>query len=79
MLWKYRDRFWLLSRQVNGKWTTLYQSQGIAEFLKTSGVGNMPDISVGGSGFCFPVVRWNGKAYVQNRFEYEGRACRPEQ
>jgi hypothetical protein len=71
--------FWLLSKQANGKWAKLYQSQGIAEFLKTSGVGKMPDISVGGPGFCFPVVRWNGKAYVQNRFEYESKACRPEQ
>ena len=71
--------FLLLSKQANGKWATLYQAQGIAELLKTSGVGKMPDISVGGPGFCFPVVRWNGKAYVQNRFEYEGKSCRPEQ
>jgi hypothetical protein len=71
--------FWLLSKQANGKWATLYESQGIAEFLTTTGVGKMPDISVGGPGFCFPVFRWNGKAYVQNRFEYEGKACRPEQ
>src|SRR3954464_14844649 len=54
--------FWLLSRQTNGRWAKLYDSQGVAEFLKTRGAGNMPDISVGGPGFCFPVVRWNGKA-----------------
>jgi len=38
----------------------------------------MPDMSVGGPGFCFPVLRWNGKAYVQNRYQYEGKACRPQ-
>jgi len=35
----------------------------------------MPDMSIGGPGFCFLVVRWNGKAYVKNRFEYEGKRC----
>jgi hypothetical protein len=69
--------FWLLSKQANGNWKTLYQSQGIAEFLPTRGIGKMPDISVGGPGFCFLVVRWNGKAYVRNRFEYEGKRCKP--
>jgi hypothetical protein len=69
--------FWLLGKQPTGAWKVLYQSQGIAEFLKTSGANKMPDISVGGPGFCFPVVRWNGKAYAKNRFEYEGKACSP--
>jgi hypothetical protein len=67
--------FWLLTKQPNGRWTVLYDSQGIAEFLKTRGVNNMPDMSIGGPGFCFLVVRWNGKAYVKNRFEYEGKRC----
>ena len=69
--------FRLLSKQASGRWTVLHESQGIAEFLPTRGVGKMPDISVGGPGFCFLVIRWNGKAYVKNRFEYEGKACRP--
>jgi hypothetical protein len=69
--------FWLLSKQANGSWKTLYQSQGIAEFLPTRGIAKMPDISIGGPGFCFLVVRWNGKAYVRNRFEYEGKPCKP--
>ena len=38
---------------------------------------NWPDISVGGPGFCFPVERWNGKEYKLNRFEYEGKRCKP--
>ncbi|HLO19354.1 MAG TPA: hypothetical protein VK192_02540 [Sphingomicrobium sp.] len=71
--------FWLLSKQADGRWATLYHSQGMAELLTTRGVGRMPDISVGGPGFCFPIVRWDGKACVQNRLEYEGKACRPEQ
>ena len=68
--------FWVLSKQANGSWKPLYKSQGIAEFLPTRGVGKMPDISVGGPGFCFLVVRWNGKAYVTNGFEYEGKPCK---
>jgi hypothetical protein len=68
--------FWLLSKQPSGRWASLYDSQGIAEFLPTRGANKMPDMSIGGPGFCFLVVRWNGKAYVQNRFQYEGKPCR---
>ncbi len=57
--------FWFLSKQAGGRWAILYQSQGMAELLATSGVGRMPDISVGGPGFCFPIVRWDGKAYLR--------------
>jgi hypothetical protein len=70
--------FWLLSRQADGGWKLLFQSQGMAEFLKTRGSANMPDISIGGPGFCFPVVRWNGKSYENQRFEYEGKSCKPQ-
>ena len=70
--------FRLLTKLASGKWKLLHQSQGIAEFLATRGVDRMPDMSVGGPGFCFPVLRWNGKAYVQNRYQYEGKACRPQ-
>jgi hypothetical protein len=69
--------FWLMSKGANGRWSKLHQSPGMAEFLQTRGVNKMPDISVGGPGFCFPVLRWNGKAYVRNRFAYEGKPCRP--
>jgi hypothetical protein len=69
--------FWLLTKPASGTWTVLYQSPGIAEFLKTRGVSQMPDMSVGGPGFCFPVLRWNGKAYERIRFEYEGKPCKP--
>jgi hypothetical protein len=69
--------FRLLTKLPSGQWRVLYSSPGVAEFLAARGADKMPDISVGGPGFCFPVVRWNGKAYVRHRFEYEGKACRP--
>jgi hypothetical protein len=68
--------FVLLSKQANGKWKSILASDGIPEFLKARGVGGWPDISVGGPGFCYPVLRWNGRDYVQHRREYEGRPCR---
>jgi hypothetical protein len=68
--------FWIVSQQANGSWKLVFNSVGIAEFLPTKGVGGWPDISVGGPGFCFPVMRWNGSAYVLNRRAYEGKACR---
>lgn len=69
--------FWLVSQQANGTWKLIYNETGIAEFLKTKGVGGWPDISIGGPGFCFPVVRWNGTAYAFNRNAYEGKPCKP--
>lgn len=69
--------FWLVSQQANGSWKLIYNETGIAEFLKTKGVGGWPDISIGGPGFCFPVMRWNGAAYKFNRNAYEGKPCKP--
>lgn len=69
--------FTLLSKQADGKWRKILSETGIPEFLKTRGKDSWPDISIGGPGFCFPVERWNGKAYVLNRFEYEGKRCKP--
>lgn len=68
--------FWLVSKQASGAWKLIYSETGIAEFLKTKGTGGWPDISVGGPGFCFPVMRWNGMRYQLHRREYEGRPCR---
>lgn len=67
----------LLSKQANGSWKVMDANSGIAEFLKTKGKDGWPDISVGGQGFCFPVMRWNGKAYALDRHEYEGKPCKP--
>ena len=68
----------LLSQQQDGRWKLVDSNNGIPEFLATKGDGGWPDISIGGPGFCFPVVRWDGSAYVPNRHEYEGKACEPE-
>ena len=68
----------LLSQQADGSWRLIAANSGIAQFLSSKGADGWPDISVGGPGFCFPVERWNGKAYVLNRFEYEGKACKPQ-
>jgi hypothetical protein len=70
--------FRLLSKQANGSWRVMSSNNGIPEFLKTKGKDSWPDISVGGPGFCFPVQRWNGKAYTLNRHEYEGKRCKPQ-
>jgi hypothetical protein len=70
------EAFWLVSQQANGTWKSIFNRIGIAELLTTKGVGGWPDISVGGPGFCFPVVRWNGSAYVDHRLQYEGKPCR---
>lgn len=69
--------FTIVSQQANGSWKKLYMSVGIPEFLATKGVSGWPDISIGGPGFCFPVRRWNGRDYVNNRWAYEGKPCRP--
>ena len=69
--------FKLLSRQADGSWRLMTEATGMPEFLKTRGVGGWPDMTVGGPGFCFPVYRWNGRAYALHRHEYEGRRCKP--
>ncbi|HZV19323.1 MAG TPA: hypothetical protein VFF84_11600 [Sphingobium sp.] len=68
--------FWLVSQQTDGSWKLITNEVGIPEFLKTKGVDGWPDISVGGPGFCFPVMRWNGRAYATHRLEYEGKPCK---
>jgi hypothetical protein len=67
--------FVLLTRQAGGRWQVLHASSGIPEFLPTRGAGGWPDLSIGGPGFCFPVLRWNGRSYAPHRREYQGKAC----
>jgi hypothetical protein len=69
--------FSLVSKQTDGGWKLMANSPGIATFLTTKGIAGWPDLEVGGPGFCFPVMRWNGKAYVLHRHEYQGKACKP--
>ena len=68
--------YFLVSRQADGNWKLVTRGSGMVDFLPTKGAGGWPDIQVGGPGFCFPVERWNGKAYVLNRYEYEGKRCK---
>ena len=68
----------LLGRQVDASWKVIDANSGVPEFLGTVGEGGWPDISVGGPGFCFPVLRWNGSAYVVHRHEYTGNSCEPD-
>lgn len=68
--------FNLVGKQANGSWRTIFASGGVPEFLKTKGAGGWPDISIEGQGFCFPVVRWNGREYTNHRKQYQGKPCR---
>jgi hypothetical protein len=69
--------FVLLAALPNGKFKKMLASEGVPQILdKRRGVANWPDISIGGQGFCFPVLRWNGREYANHRREYAGRPCR---
>ena len=58
-------------------WKRVDEGPGIPRFLATRGVGGWQDMEVGGPGFCFPVMRWNGKAYALSRHQYDGKSCMP--
>lgn len=72
------EGFYLTEKTPAGVWRVVYSSRGIPTVLAAKGAGGWPDIEVGGPGFCFPIVRYNGKTYVfsRNREEQPG-ACRP--
>ena len=65
----------LVSEQSDGSWKSISSGNGMLMFLSTTGVGNWPDIEIGGPGFCFPVLRWNGTEYLPHRREHEGEPC----
>lgn len=68
--------YFITEKTAAGTWRLIDQNQGIPTFLATRGVGGWPDIEVGGPGFCFPIVRYNGKAYAFLRSkEYQRGAC----
>jgi hypothetical protein len=69
--------YWVVTKLADGNWKVLSHGPGIPELLATKGADGWPDISVGGPGFCFPVERWNGREYKVQRWEYEGKACKP--
>ncbi len=67
----------VVSKQANGSWRLITAGPGIATFLPRRAATGWPELEIGGPGFCFPVARWNGREYVQARFQYEGKPCRP--
>lgn len=69
--------YWLLSQRSDGRWQLMDRGTGIVEVLATKGHDGWPDLSIGGPGLCFPVLRWNGRAYKQQRWQYDGKPCRP--
>jgi hypothetical protein len=68
--------FALLAGQPGGKWRKLLGANGVAEVQDGRGAGTWPDILISGRGACFPVLRWNGRAYVNHRREHFGKPCR---
>ena len=69
--------YYLVSAQKDGSWKLMDFGEGMPRFLSTKGTDGWPDLEVGGPGFCFAVLRWDGQQYVQNRYQYEGKACLP--
>jgi hypothetical protein len=67
----------LVSKQANGRWILIADGPGIPTFQPRRAARGWPDIEIGGPGFCFPVERWNGRAYALHRHQYEGKPCRP--
>jgi len=59
--------FWLVSKQADGSWRRIHDETAMPEFLETRGTDGWPDIQMGGPGFCFPVWRWNGRAYALHK------------
>lgn len=69
--------FYVVSKGAEGGWSLVAQGQGFPLFRETRSEDGWLDMEVGGPGFCFPVLRWDGTQYVQHRFEYEGKPCVP--
>lgn len=69
--------YWVVSKQANGSWKLIAKGVGTARpLLDSIGVANWPDLEIAGPGTCFPVLRWNGRAYVLNRRASGGQPCR---
>jgi hypothetical protein len=69
--------YFVVTKLANGGWKLVTNGTGGAEFLNTKGAEGWPDLQVNGPGFCFPVLRWNGREYALQRWQYDGKACRP--
>ncbi|WP_244499017.1 hypothetical protein [Vibrio atlanticus] len=65
----------LVSKQNNSSWKLITSGVGIPKLIMNEEHHGWPDIEVGGPGFCFPVMRWNGCNYVFNRYQYDDVPC----
>ena len=50
-----------VSKQANGRWKFFTNGTGTLFFWATRSKDVWTDIGLGGPGFCFPVMRWNGR------------------
>jgi hypothetical protein len=70
--------YMLVSKQAGGEWKLVTSGSGMVTPLQTRGAGGWPDLEIGGPGFCFAVERWDGSAYQLHRWQYDGKACKPD-
>ena len=68
--------FYLMTKQVNQKWTRIFNSPGNPVFLKTVGRHGWPDLQIENSSNCFAIYRWDGNKYLINRYEFNGKICK---
>lgn len=67
--------YFIVVQQADSSWKVVDTGQGIPVFVETTGTDGWLDFEVGGPGFCFPVMRWNGEAYAKDRNQYDGKPC----
>ena len=56
----------LFIKDKAGRWHSQFGFPGMHTVLETRHLG-YPDIEIGGPGNCFPVWRWNGRAYALHK------------
>jgi hypothetical protein len=71
--------YMLVSQQPDRTWKLVTSGSGILIPLDTRSAEGWRDLQIGGPGFCFAVERWNGSEYRLQRWEYEGKACKPSE
>ena len=69
--------YMLVGKQADGSWKLITSGSGMLTPLATRGAGGWQDLEIGGPGFCFEVARWNGREYAFNRYQYDGKPCKP--
>lgn len=66
----------VLTTTAAGSWKVIFRSQGYANFMRSRGADNYPDLEIGLTGNCFPYWRWNGAEYdLAARLDDKGRSC----